>query len=367
MEGQTVRASDDQSNRVVDIRAVRADALSDEERATWARIHGSVAAFGNPYFSPEFTRLAASTWSRIEAAVLRNAAGDPLGFFPFERGMLNLGRPVARILSDFQGVVVEPQVEWTVDDLLRGSELASLEFDHLLASQRQFAAGVRQSSFSPALDLSQGYDGYASDRRAAGSKIIKELDRETRRFERDIGPLFFDPDVRNEAVLDWIFERQSRRYESKGYINALALPAVRRLVEAVRSTHTENFAGLLSVLSTGNRIVAAYMGMRSRTVWQPMYSAHDPEFERYSPGLLLLVNMARSANDLGCSWIDLGKGEMNYKKRMANAGVDVTEGRVERRSLTTVPARYASRTRDVLRRSPLADQLRSTYRTVRDR
>jgi CelD/BcsL family acetyltransferase involved in cellulose biosynthesis len=359
--------TDNESDPVVEIRAVRPDALTEDDVRAWTAIQRSVPQFANPHFSPQFARLSASVWSGIEVAVFRTAHGRPVGFFPFERGILGLGRPAARILSDFQGVVIEPQVQWCVDDLLSGCRLSSLEFDHLLASQEQFADAISERSFSRALDLSEGFEKYAEDRRVAGSNITKQLGKFSRRLEREVGPSAFEADTRDDTVVDWIVAHQARRYEVKGYTNAMRLPAVGRIVDRIRDTHTVEFAGLVSVLRAGDRIVAAHMGMRSRTVWHSMFSAHDAEFERFSPGMLIFINMARSANDLGLTRIDLGKGDLAHKRRLANSTVAVAKARVELRSLKTVPARAISRARDALRRSPMSDSLRQVYRKYRDR
>jgi CelD/BcsL family acetyltransferase involved in cellulose biosynthesis len=97
-------------------------------------------------------------------------------------------------------------------------------------------------------------------------------------------------------------------------------------------TETTEFAGMLSALYAGGELVAAHMGMRSRTCWHYWYPAFDPRLARYQPGLVLLLEMARHAADLGVTRIDLGAGDEHYKVRLANASDLVARGRVEARA-----------------------------------
>jgi CelD/BcsL family acetyltransferase involved in cellulose biosynthesis len=64
---------------------------------------------------------------------------EVVGFFPYERGPLRVGRPIGAGLSDCQGLVHTPDLEWDRRELLRGAGLNVWEFDHLLATQRPFA------------------------------------------------------------------------------------------------------------------------------------------------------------------------------------------------------------------------------------
>ena len=108
------------------------------------------------------------------------------------------------------------------------------------------------------------------------------------------------------------------------------------------------------------------MGMRSRTVWHSMFSAHDAEFEHFSPGVLLFIEMARSADDLGVTCVDLGKGGSAGKRRLANRKVAVAERRVELESLKpSGPDR--EKVRRCAPRVTDGGSLQQAYRKYRDR
>ena len=48
-----------------------------------------------------------------------------VGFFPFERDRRNVGRPVAWRLSDMNGVVVDSQIDWSVEHLMQATRLSA--------------------------------------------------------------------------------------------------------------------------------------------------------------------------------------------------------------------------------------------------
>src|SRR4030095_7972739 len=73
--------------------------------------------------------------------------------------------------------------------------------------------------------------------------------------------------------------------------------------------------------------------MHSRFIWHYWFPAYDPQFARYSPGLILLLKMAEHAPHIGLRTIDLGTGLTLYKRRLMNASISVAEGSVERASL----------------------------------
>jgi CelD/BcsL family acetyltransferase involved in cellulose biosynthesis len=86
---------------------------------------------------------------------------------------------------------------------------------------------------------------------------------------------------------------------------------------------------VLSTLHAGDRLAAAHFGMRSATVWHWWFPVYDPDLSKYSPGILLLLEMAREARGLGIRVIDFGKGDAEYKERLKTGDLALAEGTVE--------------------------------------
>src|SRR5437762_3430074 len=130
-----------------------------------------------------------------------------------------------------------------------------------------------------------------------GSHTLGRLAKRLRRLERDHGPARFEAHVTERAALDTLLSWKSAQYGRTGMADLLARPWFREVTEAAAYTQEEGFAGMLSVLYAGDRLVAAHLGLRSDTVWHYWLPAHDvdPALAPCSPGLLLIVAMARHA------------------------------------------------------------------------
>jgi CelD/BcsL family acetyltransferase involved in cellulose biosynthesis len=354
--------NDPSSENGIRVYAVEAAGLSPEHQAAWSSVQEYEQSFDSPFFRPEFTMLASKIWGRVHVGIIEHN-GSPVGFFPFERRILGMGRPVAPMVSDFQGVVVRSGVEWSAEQFLRGCRLANIEFNHLIASQSSWTPYHTRLSKSPAIDLSQGYEKYVQGRSEVGS-VLQRLERQYRQFEREIGPIRVDLDNRDPAVLEHLVRMKSRQCAEKGYTDALSVPSIRRFIEQVHSVHTPQFAGMLSVLYAGDQIAAVHFGMRSRSVWHYWFPIYDERFGKYSPGLLLLLRMAQAASEMGIRRIDLGKGDSVYKGRLSNSAVELADARAELRSLAGFALRTISRGCDRLRHAPGSAALKRLYRHV---
>jgi CelD/BcsL family acetyltransferase involved in cellulose biosynthesis len=64
------------------------------------------------------------------------------------------------------------------------------------------------------------------------------------------------------------------------------------------------------------------------TCWFPAY---DPAYARFSPGLLLHLRMAEAAAADGIAYLDLGRGQKQYKDSLKTRELSVSEGWVTRR------------------------------------
>jgi CelD/BcsL family acetyltransferase involved in cellulose biosynthesis len=341
----------------LEVRSIRPSELTEEERAAWTRLQERQKAFASPFFRPEYA-LAAETGShRVRVAVLK-IGGVDCGFFPHERGALGLGRPAVPMVTDFQGVVAMPGASWTSTDLLAGAGLACMEFNHLVAFQEPFAVHHRHTAPSPFIDLPHGYEAYRDERRRAGSEQLKKLEGLERKLGREQGALKFILDDRDPSLVTWIRVQKSRQHRERGYSDALAVPRVRAVVDRILEFRTPGFAGIVSSLRAGDRLVAAHLGMHSRTSLHYWFPSYDPDLARYSPGLLLLMALAREVGKLGIRHIDLGRGEAAYKARFMNGASAVADAWVPRPGARAILGRCAFRIRDRIRRSPLRAWLR---------
>jgi CelD/BcsL family acetyltransferase involved in cellulose biosynthesis len=328
--------------RVLDARYL-ADSLVD----AWSDLQLAEPTLASPFFRPEFTTIVAAAREDVYVAVLEGG-----GFFPFQRSRLGVGLPVGSRLSDYHGLVAPPDANVDAVNLLEECSLSTWEFDGVVAKQRAFRPFHSVTRDSPIIDLGAGYEAYAASRAQAGSAVLEDAAKALKRLARDVGPLRFEPHVTDAKTLQLVLDWKAAQYARTGAFDIFEREWVRDVVRRVHGAATPNFGGMLSVLSAGGEPVAVHLGLRSATIWHSWLPAYDPARARYSPGTILLTEMAKAAPELGLTAIDLGKGDALYKSRFANGAVTVASGVVERLSIAAVTGRLERLGTAVLHRTP---------------
>ena len=289
--------------------------------------------------------------------------GRPVAFLPFQRSASDQSRaiPVSDFLSDFQGLVCEPEFTCNPLWLIKECGLVAYDFSKFLASQKSFAPFHYHCDPSPQMNLSQGYDAYAKEKREAGSKLISDCSRKARRLKREVGPLRFVAHSADAELLRRVLAMKRNQYLRTGVRDVLAIDWVRAAIETIHAAQTDNFAGMLSLLYAGDRLVAGHFGMRSRTVWHCWFPVYDMEMANYSPGLILHLKMAAHAPSAGLHTIDLDRGRSEYKTRLMSKAIVVAHGSVDRR----YSRRIAQNFRIAVAKSSLAAPARPLVRLAR--
>ena len=167
----------------MNVRLIPAEQLTPAHVAAWAGIQRADAALDSPYFRPEFTQAVASVREGVEVGVLEEA-GEPIGFFPFQRGRGNVAQPVGGRMSDFHGVIVASDTAWDPRQLLRECGLAAWHFNHLVAGQEPLRPYHWTVAPSPYVDLSRGWEGFRADQLAAHRSSFKRAMEKLRRAQR---------------------------------------------------------------------------------------------------------------------------------------------------------------------------------------
>lgn len=326
----------------------------------WLALQRSNPQLASPFFHPSFLKCVARVKRSVEVAVIEDR-GEVVGVFPFERSGLVLGVPAGNKLSDYHGIVGASDLELDPTELLRACKLIAWDFTHVPMSQSFVKAGIRQRISSPYLDLTQGYDAYESRLAASGSDLSKRVAYLERRLVREVGAIRYTVHERNADVIDQILAWKRQKYSESGSAHAHSTSALLRNIHSMQS---DSFAGILSTLHAGDRLIAGHFGMRSQDSWHYWFPSYDAEFSKYSPGLILILKMARSAAGLGVRMIDLGGGRSQYKDRLANSNATLFAGSIE--SPGFQPVRNAGRSIVTsLRKTPCKELARSVARKYR--
>ena len=327
--------------------------LTPDLAARWSEVQRSSSELASPFFCSQFFRAVAAVRDDVQVGVLQEG-NRIVGFFPFQRYRLGIAGPVGGHLSDYQGLVVEKEVDWDAAELLQECGISNWNFDHLLVSQKAFTPFHTVTTESPVMDLSGGYDGYVQELRQRGSRQFQELARKCRKLEREVGSVRFEAHMEDLEVLRRVIAWKKAQCKETGSIDVFCFPWTLHLMEWILATQEDDFAGMLSVLYAGDHLVAAHMGMRSRSVWHWWFPTYNHDFGKYSPGLILLTKLAEAAGAVGMDVIDLGKGKDFYKELFRNGAVPLAEGRVMVPSVSTAFVNFQDRLEQWVQRSPFA-------------
>ncbi|MYS28495.1 GNAT family N-acetyltransferase [Streptomyces sp. SID7804] len=311
------------------VRVLRPEELGEGERERWRELRAAADAPRSPFMEPEFAVAVGRVRPRARVAVLYEGA-EPAGFLPYERGPLGQGRAIGLGVSDCQGAVLGPGTAPETGGLLRACSVSSFAFDNLEAGQDLFVPHAAEEHATYVIDVEKGYETYESVLRTQSPKFLKTTLAKERRLDRRAGPVRFVFDERDPAALRALMEWKSAQYRRTGRQDRFAREWIARLVGRLAETRAPQCTGTLSVLYAGGRPVAAHFGLRSASVLACWFPAYDPEFAKYSPGLVLHLRMAEAAAAEGIGLLDLGRGPAEYKDALKTGELAVYEGAVTR-------------------------------------
>ena len=302
--------------------------LSPDLVETWRSIQHADPAFSSPYFCPEFTLAVAAVRRDVRVALIEDGH-RVVGFFPYQRRWNGVGRPVGLALSDYHGVIVQREVEWTVADLLVGCHLARWQFDHVPAAQTQFRVATSAEAASPIVEFGAGFDAYLDTLDRAGRKQVRECERKRTRLGEDAGPLLYVADTKDVSALRHLMSWKSAKCRATGVVDFFSIRWCRELLERLLHVQSPHFGVQLATLQAGHRTLAGHLALRSASVWHSWFPAYDETMAPYSPGAILLLDVLRSAADSGAHHFDFGKDISTYKRRYMTGSIALLVGRAE--------------------------------------
>jgi len=314
------------------VTVIRASELDDACKGHWTKIQRSNGNLISPYFCVEFTEALAAVRNDVYVAVIEDGP-NIIGFFPFHRRRLGFGRPIGLGLSDYHGAIASSDAEWSADELLQGCGLVRWKFDHLIASQIPFRSIHQTVEQSPIIEVAEGFEAYKERRIQMGGSELKTIQRRTRRLKKEHEEYRFIEFDMDADRLDQVFALKSAQCRETGAYDYFSLPWTREFVRRLHAIRTPNFSGVLSSILVDERCVAVHFGIRSDKVWHWWFPCYDSTFGRYSPGLILLMEIIQSAANSGLSHVDLGKDLVRYKRNLMTGSVAVSSGEVSRPSI----------------------------------
>ena len=299
--------------------------LSDAERGAWRAFTDADPALGSPYFTYEFAECCEEARNDTRVLVITEQ-GQLKAFLPLQTGHFGYARPLAGPLGDVQGVIAEPGYPVDLAGALKAAHIPVFEFHAALACQDAFREQTVETQGSWMIDLSEGFDAWYAQRQALEAKAMRNVRTRYNRLEAIAEEhAFVMADNRPEA-LEAMISWKRAQYAETGVFDVFSVKWTRRLLEAVLKRESDEFSGMCSTLQIDGKIAAVHVGMSSRRQCQFWFPAFDRDYNQVSPGLLMLVETARTCASLGHTAIELGPGDFRFKKDLSSYQIGIASG-----------------------------------------
>jgi CelD/BcsL family acetyltransferase involved in cellulose biosynthesis len=310
----------------VQVRVARPGELDAAEQQAWSAFRQADSTLASPFLALEFARAVDAARDDARVGVVEDA-GRVAAFFAFSVDG-RVGTPVGASICDAQALVARAGFEWSARELVGAAQLDVWTFDHLVPTQEPFVPFHRARHRAPVVDLSDGHDHYLDRVRERSKDVLAQVARRRRKLAREVGEVTLEWQSDDTVVLDTLFEWKSAQYRDTGVWDRFDQPWIVEVVRSLASTREAALTGLLSTLRAGGEPVAVHLGLlgTDRIAW--WFPAYDAKFARYSPGLILLLDLVAAAAARGLTLVDLGRGEHAYKLRVATGAYEVAEGSV---------------------------------------
>jgi CelD/BcsL family acetyltransferase involved in cellulose biosynthesis len=329
--------------------------LPAEIRASWSAAQAAEPRFDSPFLSPLWAQAVARAQgpaSGVTVAIQHDTAGAPAAFLAVrKRG--STAMPVGAPMSDYQAVVARAGFQADPRAMLRALGVSRYDFCHMQAEDPAFQAHARGRCVSWVVEVAEGYAVYEAERKAAGVGALKDIDKKRRKVEREVGPARFTALSDSRADFETLIAWKRAQLAATGQTDLFKTPWVMRLIEDLLETRDADFGGGLYTLHLGDELAAVHFHLRGGGAVHGWLIAHDPRFERYSPGLLLFQDILKSLDSGPYKRLDLGAGDYRFKRELANRQQEVMFGFLGAPSVSTLARTAAYGLREVAESLPL--------------
>ncbi len=309
----------------ISITWVRPRELSGPDRELWRAWRAARPELDSPYFDIRYTLAAGEVAPHAAVAIVRRG-GQRIAFLPLQRRAGRI-QPLAAPLSDYHGVIAAPGETIALSDILRALGATRFRFTGLVGQTGGGEANVAVRK-RMAADLSGGFDAYLAARAKAGQGgFLKDKRRRLRALERDHGAVTFAFEPPSEELLDLVVRAKRRQMTQTGQVDVFSPAWTVELLRRLASRGGD-FGVRFAVLRVGGHAIAAEAGLLAGSAYHLWFPVYDPEFAKYSPGVLNTLESLRALAERGVRTVDFGLDGEAYKAAFAEAWGDVLEGDV---------------------------------------
>ncbi len=309
-------------------------ALSDTDIAQWRGLLAANPAWTSPYLTPDWAQFVARQRPDARVCVYRNEFGIAQAFLAVQRPTAVTAVPVGGPVCDYQALIGPDGLD------------LSFALKALNVGRIDFTAGLKDGPLKDRLftgdaghlvRFDHGFDAWANERAAAGSKVVsrtrKKLGKLTRDNDGRVAIEAFSTDRRAfDRLITWKREQYARTDVTDIFDHGWIELLVRDTFAA--PARNPNFGGAMFVLRVKGQPAAVLFCLRARKTLHAWFVAHDAQLSEYSPGLVIFIEAIKAAAAAGYTELDLGPGDYQFKQSLANASRTIGSGFIGRPGLS---------------------------------
>jgi CelD/BcsL family acetyltransferase involved in cellulose biosynthesis len=248
-----------------------------------------------------------------------------LAFFPFQyrsavHEAMGIGERLGGELSDYFGLIAEPEFRIEPKELLRLSGLKSLHFSHLDEKQGGNGLVGTKPEVGHRIDFPQGGEAFWEDMRRNDKKFTSDTERRERKLIREYGSVrfVFSENDSDHALRELVANKRAQYYRT-GFSDVLSKRQTQNILHALYRTRDEQCSGVMSTLYAGNTWVASHFGLRCGSTLHYWFPVYNPILKAFAPGRILLKQIIQSSQANGLKCIDRGAGDSVAKRDLSTS------------------------------------------------
>lgn len=344
------------------IKTIPFSELSHDIEASWLGWIAADSRHQSPFLHPEFSRAVNTATNDVECAIAFEN-DKPVSILPFQRIGKRAAGPVGGYLSDQQGWISSPGQRLHFTNLLDSTELRSFRFHMLPLGETPDLSCMALRRTTVYADIANGFESYEAKKKLLGSNVVSKLAQKERKISNEVGPLRIDLGYSNESFesfLQWKDDACRKRCVKNILATKPALLTVRSLIKSSKDDR-HDFRLQYCRLMAGDSLVAVHLGLICHNRLAAWLPAYNPLFYRYSPGLLILMQLLRNCEQWGIHRVNFGTGEQPFKNRFMTDKATMLEGIADQRLIHSVMHCCWLKARDIAKTSILRRPLQHAW------
>lgn len=297
--------------------AIEPIAMDETDVAIWRRLQTGDPHLSSPYLTPDWAMLV-NRYRPDARVVVFHDGEEAVGFLPVQLssgcGAMPLGGPIC----DYQAIISRPGAKFDGRLALEALGAPRIDFTYALADHSATRSFVRIRDDGHVVRFDEGWQGYEAERRATGSQVLKRAKKKMKKFRKDCGEVTFHPFIRDENAFATLLSWKRAQHRLTRSTDILSRAWIRYVVDAVYAETGPDFGGELFLLKVDGELAAGLFCIRAGKTLHAWYVGHNHAYDAHSPGLLLFVEAIRAAAEAGYVEMDLGAGDYQFKRSLAN-------------------------------------------------